>query len=133
MERINQSDMWSEEQLREYCKRTGMPLPAGVADSPPKQSKYRNKRTEYNGRIYDSKREAQRAAELQLLVKSGDVAAVLEQVAFTLAGGIKYRADFVILGWDGTFTVEDSKGILTKEYRLKKRLMAERGIEIHEV
>lgn len=124
---------WTEEQLREYCKRTGASLTGLGVDAEKKPSKYRNKRTEANGKTYDSKKEAQRAQELLLLVRSSEIAAVFEQVTFTLAGGVRYRADFVILNWDGSFVVEDVKGILTKEYKIKKRLMAERGLDIKEV
>lgn len=124
---------WTEEDLRAYCERTGATV-AGVANTEAKKpSKYRNKRTEANGKTYDSKKEAARAQELQLLVRSGEIAGVVEQVTFCLAGGVKYRADFVILKWDGSFVVEDVKGILTKEYKIKKRLMAERGLDIKEV
>jgi hypothetical protein len=61
------------------------------------------------------------------------IAAVMRQVPFTLAGGIVYKADFVALNSDGTYRIEDVKGVRTKEYRLKKRLMAEKGLEIVEV
>lgn len=100
----------------------------------PVRSKYGNVPTLYRGRIYDSKKEAERAAYLDILVKSGDLAAVIPQVSFTLAGGIVYRCDFVVLHNDGTYRVEDVKGHRTKEYRIKKRLFKERyGREIIEV
>lgn len=98
-----------------------------------KPSKYKNCRTEYNGRKYPSQLEANRAAELQLMVKAGELCGVMEQVTFHLAGGIKYIADFVLLFPDGTYWVEDAKGVKTKEYQLKKKLMREKGIEILEV
>lgn len=124
---------WTEEDLRVYCERTGATLTGVAQPEAKKPSKYRNKRTEANGKTYDSKKEAKRAQELQLLVRAGEIAGVMEQVTFTLAGGVRYRADFVILNWDGTYAVEDVKGVLTKEYKIKKRLMAERGLEIKEV
>jgi hypothetical protein len=113
----------SEEEYAEIMKRTGKPT------EKPKRSKYGNVKT--NG--YDSKHEATRAAELQLLVKVGEVAGVLEQVPFLLPGDIKYIADFVILHWDGTFAVEDAKGCRTDVYRIKKKLMKAKGLEIVEV
>ena len=124
---------WTEQELRAFCERTGATLPGSLDVAAKKPSKYHNKRTEANGKTYDSKKEALRAQELSLLLRSGQIAAVLEQVTFTLAGGVQYRADFVILNWDGTFIIEDVKGILTKEYKIKKRLMADRGLEIKEV
>lgn len=83
----------------------------------------------------NSQREANRAAELQLLQRAGEggIATVLEQVSFALPGGVKYRADFLILRRDGTFIIEDAKGVRTKEYVIKKKLMAELGLEIREV
>lgn len=98
-----------------------------------KPSKYRNRHTEFNGKTYASQREANRAAELQLMVRAGEIMAVCEQVPFDLPGGIKYIADFVILLPDGTYRVEDAKGVKTDVYKLKKRLMRKKGIEIVEV
>ena len=95
----------------------------------PKRSKYRNQRQDG----YDSKHEANRAAELALMVKAGEARAVAEQVPFELAGGIKYVADFVVMLPDGTYRVEDAKGYKTPEYRLKRKLMRAIGIEIMEV
>jgi hypothetical protein len=120
------TNTWTPAEYHEYL-RTGR-LPGD-----PKPSKYRNKRTEYKGKVYDSGREANRAAELDLLVKAGEIAGYAEQVPFLLAAGIIYRADFVVLEWDGTYRVEDVKGVRTKEYRLKKRMMRDKGLEIEEV
>jgi hypothetical protein len=108
-------------------------LRTGRLPGDPKPSKYRNHKTPYKGKVYDSQREANRAAELDMLVKAGEIAGYAEQVGFLLAGGIVYRADFVVLEWDGTYRVEDAKGVRTKEYRIKKRLMKEKGLEIEEV
>jgi hypothetical protein len=131
---------WTEDELRRYCAARGVPLPAGMAPGAdpahgkqPGRSKYNNRRTELDGKTYDSAREAGRAAELKLLVAAGEIAAVLEQVNFRLPGGVVYRADFVLLKWDGTFTVEDAKGVRTKEYSIKRRLMREKGLDIKEV
>ena len=131
---------WTEEDLRRYCAARGVPLPAGIAPGadPPcgkqkKPPKYHNRRTELDGKTYDSAREAGRAAELKLLVAAGEIAAVFEQVNFRLPGGVVYRADFVLLRWDGTFTIEDAKGVRTKEYSIKRRLMREKGLDIYEV
>lgn len=125
---------WDIDDVRRYCERTGQALPPGFDQNAKKKStKYHNRPTQLDGKIYPSKHEAERAAELKLLVRSGGAAAVLEQVPFLLAGGVKYVADFVILNWDGTFTVEDAKGVRTKDYSIKKKLMAEKGLTIKEV
>lgn len=126
---------WSEKEYQDYCLKKKSA--AGAEKAPPplpmKRNKYHNTRTEYNGKVYDSRREADRAAELQVLVRVGEVATILEQVSFVLPGGVKYRADFLILKKDGTFIIEDAKGVRTKEYQIKKKLMASLGLEIVEV
>ena len=99
-----------------------------------KPTKYRNIRTEYAGRTFDSKKEAARAQELDLLKQAGEVLAWFPQVTFALGAGINYRADFVVIGKDWTVTVEDVKGIKTKEYRIKKKLFREKyGKDITEI
>jgi hypothetical protein len=126
--------VFDEAWLRDYCKRTGQQLPDGVADKPPKRGKYNNVRTEQDGKVYDSRKEAARAGELKLLQKAGKIAAYAEQVTFILPGGVRYIADFVIMENDGTYRVEDAKGVRTKEYIIKKKLMKQtHGIDIVEV
>lgn len=124
---------FDEEWLRDYCRRTGQEYPEEAAPRKKPRAKFGNRKTEADGRTYDSAREAKRHNELKLLQKSGGILAWAEQVPFLLPGGIRYIADFVILQKDGTWRVEDSKGFRTKEYRLKKRLMADMGIEIQEI
>lgn len=124
-------DAW----LADYCKRTGQTNPLDKTDKPKggKRPKYGNRKTEVDGKVYDSAKEAKRHGELVLLQKAGEIYSWAEQVTFLLPGGVKYRADFVVLNKDGTFTVEDAKGMPTKEYLIKKKLMASMGIEIKEV
>lgn len=128
--------IWTEEQLREYQKRTGL---GEHTETPaaPKRAKYGNRKTEADGRIFDSKHEAEVYRDLLMLWKAGEILGVMCQVAFLLPGGVKYIADFVTLGKDGRYTVMDAKSEATrkdKTYRLKKRQMREcLGIEIAEV
>lgn len=119
--------------LEDYCKRTGQPNPL-EGQKAPKRAKYGNRKTEADGRLYDSAKEARRHGELKLMQQAGEIVAWAEQVNFRLPGGVTYRADFVILNRDGTYRVEDAKGVKTKEYVIKKKLMSrELGIEIVEV
>ncbi len=110
-------------------------------------SKYRAVRT--NG--YASKKEAQVAADLQLLQRAGKIKNLREQVSFDLlldAPGLGYKlplryvADFVFdedTSGDGfeahwTRVVADAKGFKTPLYKIKKRLMLQLlGIEIREI
>lgn len=134
--------IFDEQWLADYERRTGRkakghkrpPAAHAAEDKPPaKKSKYRAQPTMLDGKRYASKREAQRAAELKVLWQAREIAGYAEQVEFLLPGGIRYRADFVVLKKDGAYEIEDTKGFQTKEYRLKKKLMAEAGLMIKEI
>ncbi|HRE52252.1 MAG TPA: DUF1064 domain-containing protein [Flavitalea sp.] len=104
-----------------------------------KRHKFGASRTEVGGETFDSKREAKRYAELRILQKAGKIGMLARQVDYELnAGGshsLVYRADFVYIEVEtGRTIVEDAKGMLTREYKKKKRLMKQiYGIEIQEV
>jgi len=89
-------------------------------------SKYKAQRTECDGKIFDSKKEAHRYGELKMLERSGIIANLELQPAFEIevAGRriCKYRADFRYVE-NGAITVEDVKGVRTPLYRLKKKLV----------
>lgn len=68
----------------------------------PKPSKYRNRRTVYRSiqgfeRTYDSKKEADFAANLDHQLRAGLIGWWLPQPSFPLPGGVTYRADFLIM------------------------------------
>jgi len=95
-----------------------------------KKSKYGNKKTLYNGVLYDSGKEARRAQELDLELRAGGTIMFwCRQPEFVLEGGVVYKPDFLIKYFAGNnphmgaVVVEDvkSKGTRTKEYRIKKR------------
>ena len=103
-------------------------------------SKYRARRTEG----YASRKEAQRARELELLERIGHIRHLEKQVSFELIPpigserAVTYRADFAYEQRrdDGTWVqiVEDVKGVRTAAYKLKRRLMLWRhGITIQEI
>lgn len=139
----------SEEQVRALCAKTGQKIPKkkrnGALDSQAhamqalseKRSKYGNVKTEVDGKLMDSKHEAEQYKLLQLQVRGGTYRAVLTQVPFLLPGGVVYKADFVTLNNDGTYTVFDAKSEATrkdKAYRIKYRQMKNcLGIEIKEI
>lgn len=131
---------FTEEWLADYTRRTGKGVRDHAAkpqrkapEAAKRRSKYNAKPTMLNGKRYASKHEAERAAQIRILWQGHEIAAFAEQVEFLLPGGIRYRADFVLLNRDGTFTVEDAKGVRTKDYIMKKKLMKEMGFEIREV
>jgi hypothetical protein len=103
---------------------------------PTKRNKYRNKPTEIDGIEFPSQKEAGRWVYLSRLQKAGRISGLRRQVTFPLRvnGAIvaRYRADFVYLE-DGVRVVEDTKGVRTAVFKLKRRLMmAIYDIEIRE-
>lgn len=124
------------------------------------RSKYGSRKQTVSGITFDSRREARRFQELRLLEPAGEISDLRLQVKYVLIptqrapsfevykrgpnkGRRKpwevlekecaYIADFVYTKGDET-VVEDAKGVRTKEYIIKRKLMLERyGIQIREV
>lgn len=112
-------------------------------------NKYHNRKTEVDGIVFDSKREAERYRQLLFMSKVEMIKDLKRQVKYCLIPTIeskewkvKYRAVYYIAdftyyeknGDDWTLVVEDVKGVKTDVYKLKKKLMLWRyGIEIREV
>lgn len=102
-----------------------------------KRGKYNNQKTIYNGRQYDSKKEAKRAWELDLLLRSGNILSWKSQPEFPIVlNGIKicsYFGDFLVEYQDRK-EVEDVKGFRTDIYKIKRKLVkAFYGIDIKEL
>jgi hypothetical protein len=104
---------------------------------PAKKPKYRNVPCVIDGIRFQSTKEGAYYAKLKVREKLGEVSAVELQTPFALVGpdGLlisTYKADFCF--WDHTadrFRVIDVKGVETKEFRIKKRLMKSlKGIEV---
>lgn len=106
-----------------------------------KQQKYRSRKVELDGIVFDSRKEANRYAELRLLEKAGEIVKLELQPEFELQPGyrtqdgkyirpIKYRADFRVTYADGQVVVIDTKGYRTKEYAIKKKMLLFRYPEI---
>lgn len=113
-------------------------------------SKYHNKKTEYNGFLYDSAREAAYAKQLDDRTRVVDIADRVSswerqvpfvlQPAFVDAAGTKHRAityyaDFVVHYTNGTTEIVDVKSEATKTdvYNMKKKMMLYvHGIHIQE-
>lgn len=126
------------------------------------RAKYGNRKAVVDGISFDSKKEAQRYTELKTLEKAGKITGLQLQREFELIpaqrehtneiyekgpqkGRFKpgklleckcsYVADFVY--WDlenNCMVVEDAKGMRTKEYIIKRKLMLYKyGIKIKEV
>lgn len=107
--------------------------------------KYKAKKVKYNNETFDSKKEFERYLELLDLQKKGEIYDLKRQVEYELIPaqygeptytktgkekkgkiierGVKYIADFVYKDQDNNVIVEDVKGIKTKEYIIKRKLM----------
>ena len=112
----------------------------------PKANKYQAQKCTYNGLQFDSHKELRRYLELRLLERSGQINGLKRQVKFELIPpqknekgrcierAVTYIADFVYKDRQGNTVVEDTKGMRTKEYIIKRKLMLYfHGIKIREV
>lgn len=124
------------------------------------KKKYYNIKTKTtDGLVFDSQREALRWEHLLLLQKAGEISDLQRQVNYELLPNqyetyerfgkdgkrlkdgtrlverkVEYIADFVYTTRSGETIVEDAKGIKTKDYIIKRKLMyAVHGIKIKEV
>ena len=100
-------------------------------------AKYRNRKVERDGIVFDSVKECQRYCELKLMQRAGVISDLQLQVPFELIPAQKvefpdcivkeravtYVADFTYNGADGVRVVEDTKGYKTPEYIIKRKLM----------
>lgn len=85
--------------------------------------KYNAKRTEHRGRSYPSKAQAEHAAGLDMLKRSGRIRGFLEEVKVELGARDRcYRVDFVVVGNDGRAWAEEVKGVETAGFKLQKSL-----------
>ena len=106
-----------------------------------RKSKYGNLKTEYNGYVYMSKKEANYAQELDYRKKEKNIEKRVlnyeKQVPFQIILNgkkiCKYIADFKVFYACGRVEIIDVKGVRSNVYILKKKLVeAQYGIEIIE-
>lgn len=110
------------------------------------RTKYRAQKTEVDGILFDSKKEAKRYEELKLMQERGEIRDLVLQPTFELqkrfvkdghtVRAITYTADFMYLESEtGKRIVEDVKGMKTDVYKLKKKLFEYKfqGMSIREV
>lgn len=111
-----------------------------------RKSKYKNHKINFDGETFDSMKEYWRYIELLHMQQEGKITELQRQVKYILIpaqrepdtvgarGGVKkgkllerevaYYADFVYRLTDsGTLIVEDTKGVKTTEYILKRKMM----------
>jgi hypothetical protein len=129
----------SEEQLRAIQQRAianGATVRQNEIDPKSQPSKSGTREVVVGGIRFDSKREADRWQELKLMQSAGEISELERQVRFPLR--VKgqeiccYIADATYRK-DGKLIVNDSKGMRTRDYIIKRKLMlAIHGIEILE-
>ena len=107
-------------------------------------NKYRNKKVICDGIKFDSKKEAARYKELKLLERAGLIHNLELQKEFELIPSqringkcieraCKYKADFCYIE-NGKTVVEDTKGMKTPDYIIKRKLMLFiHGIQVKEI
>lgn len=105
-----------------------------------KKTKYHNMMTIVDGKQFDSKKEAERYTFLSALERVGEISELELQKKFVLIprqNGERecaYYADFCYKDKNGNFIVEDTKGLKTDVYKIKRKLMLYiHGIKIQEV
>lgn len=110
-----------------------------------KQNKYKNKKVEYKGIKFDSKKEMAYYIKLELLEQKGIIKDLELQKSYELQPSFKlngktykkitYKADFSYVSvQDNKIHIVDTKGFRTEVYKLKKKMFAYKyGIEIEEI
>lgn len=107
-----------------------------LAGEKPKRAKYGNTKTTYTNsaqvtRTYDSKKEANYAAQLDLEKRAGDVWWWIPQVRIPLPGGVAYVADFLVARRNGVISWVDVKGRDTPMSQAKRKIVkAIYGIDV---
>lgn len=108
-------------------------------------SKYKAKRTEACGIMFDSAAEARHFVALSAMHQRGKIGPIELHPVFELAPGvlvpgekrkrppIRYVADFAYDLPDGRRVVVDVKGVETPVFRLKRHLLALQGIAVEVV
>lgn len=88
-------------------------------------NKYGAKRTEYDGRKYDSKFEASIAAELDIRLRAGEIKGWEPQYKVEMYAYDKWgkpvlkkthKVDFRVHELDGSYTLLEAKGVETQDY-----------------
>ena len=87
-----------------------------------KQSKYKNKPVEADGKRFDSIKECNRYWELKALYDKGTIKNLTLQPVFKFPTGFSYWGDFMYR-YNGKVVVEDVKGYETDVFKLKKKCM----------
>ena len=95
-------------------------------------NKYGAKRTEFNGKTYDSKFEASVAQELEFRKKAGDIKDYDTQYKVSMTAyrkngedgfTVNHKVDFRVHENDGSFTLIEAKGVETSDYKWRRKFL----------
>lgn len=109
----------------------------------PSKNKYGAKKTQVGEVKFDSKKEATRWVELQLLERGREISDLQRQVKVELIGQyrplytrtgrkMKLTFDFAYIE-DGVQVYEDAKGMPTRDYEVRVAVARAMGLEVREV
>ena len=108
----------------------------GETKKPKKKQKYNNKHTWVDGLCFDSQLEANRYGQLKMLMRAGAIRGFCRQPEFVLIDGnegqraITYKADFIVFTFEGSFTIEDTKGYETEQWKRTYKMFKDRYPEL---
>lgn len=92
-----------------------------------KKAKYNNKSTMYNGRKYDSYKEANYARDLDWRIKAGEIKEVIPQYKIDLrVNGVhiaNYFVDFKVIMKDDSIQFHEVKGMVLPLWQMKWRIL----------
>ena len=106
----------------------------------PSRNKYGAKKTQVGEITFDSKKEANRWMELQLLERGGEISNLQRQVKIELMGQyrplltrtgrkMRYTADFAYIE-DGVEVIEDCKGTWTRDFEVRYAVAIAMGLNL---
>lgn len=97
-----------------------------------RHNKFNAKKTEFNGKIYDSKHEANTAASLEVRKKAKDIKDYetqfrIEAWAHRETGEkaflVRHKVDFRVHENDGSYTLLEAKGVETSDYTWRRKFL----------
>ena len=135
--------MRKEDLPPKYQRQVEQKLGVQTAKNAVKTNKYHAVKETVGKLKFDSKKEKMRFDELMLMEQAGEIEGLKLQHDFTLqeaftttdgerVRAIRYRADFTYYDSAGNWIIEDAKGMKTDIYKLKKKMMAQKGYRIIE-
>lgn len=116
------------------------PLPdrlsaAITAPEAPRRAKYGNHKIQWQGEFFDSKHELQVYQDFLLEHSAGNIRGITRQVSIRIPQSKRrMRIDFLVIMPDGRQRWIDSKGMLTKDWESKRRILEDSlGIKVETI